>query len=137
MSIRARPIRLSRESLANIFSRSSIMSKSVQPIPPGHEGLIPHLVCSPASEALEFYKKAFGAEEINRMPGPDGRLMHAALRIDGKYVFLADDLPEYCGGKEKNANALGGTPVVLHRYVKDTDAAIDRAKKAGAAVIMP
>lgn len=108
-----------------------------KPIPDGREGLIPHLTCSPAADALEFYKKAFGAEEVQRMPGPDGRLMHAAMRIEGKFVFLADDFPEYCGGKEHNANALGGTPVTIHRYVKDTDAAMQRAEKAGATVIMP
>jgi uncharacterized glyoxalase superfamily protein PhnB len=108
-----------------------------KPIPDGHEGLIPHLVCSPATEALEFYKKAFGAEEIARMPGPDGRLMHAAMRIEGKFIFLADDFPEYCGGKAQNPNALGGSPVTIHRYVKNCDAAIDRAVKAGASVVMP
>ncbi len=106
------------------------------PIPPGHEGIIPHLVCSPCSNAIDFYKKAFGAEEIRRMPGPDGRIMHAAMKIEDQFLFLADDFPEYCGGKEKNPAALGGTPVVLHRYVKDCDAAIDRAAKAGAHVIM-
>jgi uncharacterized glyoxalase superfamily protein PhnB len=108
-----------------------------KPIPDGHEGLIPHLTCSPAADALEFYKKAFGAEEVHRMPGPDGRLMHAAMRIDGKFLFLADDFPEYCGGKEHNPNALGGTSVTIHRYVKDCDAVIDRAVTAGATVVMP
>jgi PhnB protein len=107
------------------------------PIPAGHEGLIPHLVCSPAADAIDFYKRAFGAEEVHRMPGPDGRLMHAAVRIDGRQVFLADDFPEYCGGKSQSPKALGGTPVTLHRYVKDCDAAIDRAAKAGATVMMP
>ena len=72
------------------------------PIPTGHDGLIPHLICSPCGEAIDFYKKAFGAEEIRRMPGPDGRLMHAAIRIGGKVLFLADDHPEYCGGKEQH-----------------------------------
>ncbi len=107
------------------------------PIPAGHEGLIPHLICSPAGEAIEFYKKAFGAEEIRRMPGPDGRLMHAAIRIGGQVLFLADDHPEYCGGKEQHPNALGATPVTIHRYVADTDAAFDRAVKAGATPVMP
>lgn len=113
------------------------MSKPVDPIPAGHEGLIPHLVCSPAADALEFYKKAFGAEEVHRMPGPDGRLMHAAMRIEGKFFFLADDFPEYCSGKSQNPNALGATPVTIHRYVRDADAAIERAQKAGATVLMP
>ena len=109
-----------------------------KPIPEGHEGLIPHLVCTPCADAIEFYKQAFGAEEVHRMAAPDGeRLMHAAIRIDGRFVFLADDFPEYCGGKERSPSALGGTPVTIHRYVKDCDAAIERARKAGATVVMP
>jgi PhnB protein len=64
------------------------------PIPAGHEGLIPHLVCDPCADAIEFYKQAFGAEEVRRAPGPDGkRLMHAEIRIGGKPVFLVDDFP--------------------------------------------
>ena len=108
-----------------------------KPIPDGHAGLIPHLVCSPAADAIEFYKKALGAEEVHRMPGPDGRLMHAALRVGGSVMFLADDFPEYCGGKSSTAAKLGGTPVTIHRYVEDCDAVIDRAAKAGATVTMP
>ncbi|MCA8962875.1 MAG: VOC family protein [Planctomycetes bacterium] len=108
------------------------------PIPPGCEGLIPHLVCDGAAEALEFYKKALGAEEVLRMPAPDGkRLMHAEMKLDGKPVFLADDFPEFCGGKSQNPRALGGTPLTVHRYVEDCDAAIDRAVEAGATVKMP
>ena len=108
------------------------------PIPVGSEGMIPHLVCDRCADAIEFYKKAFGAEEINRMPAPDGkRIMHAAIRIDGRQVFLADDFPEYCEGKAHSPNALGGTPVTIHRYVKDCDAAIARAEKAGATIKMP
>jgi len=114
------------------------MTKSPQPIPPGHENLIPHLVCSPCSEAIEFYKKAFGAEEVSRAPAPDGqRIMHAALRLGNSIVFLVDDFPEYCGGKSESAISLGGTPVSLHRYVENCDAAMKRAQKAGASVIMP
>lgn len=113
------------------------MSASAQAIPIGREGLIPHLVCKGAAEALEFYKKAFGAQEICRMPSPDGRLMHAQMLIDGRPFFLADDFPEYCSGKPMNPNDLGGTPVTIHRYVKNTDAAIQQAEKAGAAVLMP
>jgi len=113
------------------------MSKSVQPIPAGHENLIPHLVCSPCAEAIEFYKKAFGAEEITRMRAPDGRIMHAAIRIGSSFVFLVDDFPEYCGGKSQTPKALQGTPVTLHRYVDNCDAAIKRATDAGASVTMP
>jgi PhnB protein len=114
------------------------MSKPVQPIPPGHENLIPHLVCSPCAEAIEFYKKAFGAEEVHRIAAPDGRrIMHAALRIGRSFVFLNDDFPEHCGGKSSTATALKGTPVTLHHYVENCDAAIKRAADAGASVLMP
>jgi uncharacterized glyoxalase superfamily protein PhnB len=113
------------------------MSKPT-PIPPGQENIIPHLCCSPASEAIEFYKKAFGAEELTRMPAPDGkRLMHASMRIGKSVIFLNDDFPEYCGGKKNTAIALGGTPVSLHHYVADCDAAIKRAVDAGATIMMP
>ena len=109
-----------------------------QPVPPGHENIIPHLVCSPCSEALEFYKKAFGAEEAHRMVAHDGvKIMHAAMRIGNSILFLVDDFPEFCSGKSSTATALGGTPVQLHHYVPDCDAAIKRATEAGAKVTMP
>jgi uncharacterized glyoxalase superfamily protein PhnB len=114
------------------------MAKTVQPIPPGHEGLIAHLVCERCSEAIAFYKKAFGAEEVSRMPAPDGqRIMHAALRIGNSFLFLVDDFPEFCGGKSSTPKALTGTPVTIHHYVTDVDAAIKRAQEAGATVKMP
>jgi PhnB protein len=108
-----------------------------QPIPMGKEGLIPHIICTPCSDALDFYQKAVGAEDIQKMPGPDGRLMHASMRIGKSYVFLADDFPEYCGGKANAPTALGGTPFNFHLYVADCDAAIKRAVAAGATVEMP
>jgi len=114
------------------------MSKSTQPIPAGQENLIPHLVCDPCSEAIEFYKKAFGAEELRRMPAADGRkIMHAAIRIGKSVVFLNDDFPEFCGGKSQTPKALKGNSVSLHQYVTDCDAAIKRAQDAGATVVMP
>src|SRR5688572_28071376 len=108
------------------------------PIPTGREGLIPHLVCDRCADAIVFYKKAFDAKEVNRSPAPDGkRIMHAAIEIGGRPVFLVDDFPEYCGGKSKSPKTLGGTPVTIHRYVEDCDAAIKRAQQAGATVTMP
>lgn len=109
------------------------------PIPEGHEGLIPHLICDPCPEAIEFYKNAFGAEELNRVVQPGtGKIMHAALRIDGRVLFLCDDFLEFCAeGQSNSPKALGGSPVTIHRYVTDCDAAISQAEKAGAAVIMP
>ncbi|MCE9555160.1 MAG: VOC family protein [Planctomycetes bacterium] len=111
---------------------------NTQPVPAGFENLIPHLVCSPCSQAIEFYKKAFGAEEMHRMQSPDGqRIMHAAIRIGKSFVFLVDDFPEYCGGKSSTPLGLKGTPVTLHNYVENCDAAIQRAVDAGATVTMP
>ncbi|REK11963.1 MAG: VOC family protein [Planctomycetota bacterium] len=107
------------------------------PIPPGREGLIPHLVCGSCEKAIEFYKQAFGAKEVGRMPSPDGRIMHAEIEIDGLMVFLVDDFPEYCGGKSQTPQALGGTPVTIHRYVEDCDATIKQAVEAGATPMMP
>ena len=114
------------------------MSKATRPIPAGHEGLIPHLVCDPCADAIEFYTRAFGAEEVHRVPAPDGRrIMHAAIRIGGSVVFLVDDFPEFCGGQASSPKALTGTPVTIHHYVEDCDAAIKRAADAGATVLMP
>jgi len=114
------------------------MSKSTPPIPPGYENLIPHLVCERCSEAIEFYKKAFGAQEINRTPAPDGRrIMHASIRIGNSFVFLVDDFPEFCEGKSQSPRGLKGTPVTIHHYVENCDAAIKRAQDAGATVVMP
>lgn len=109
---------------------------SVQKIPAGQEMMIPHLVCDPCAEAIKFYQKAFGAEVKQIMPGPDGRVMHACLRLGNGSIFLADDFPEYCGGKAMSPKALKGTPVTIHRYVEDCDAAVQRAADAGATITM-
>ncbi len=102
------------------------------------QGLVPHLVIDGASKAIDFYKSALGAVEVMRMPAEDGkRLMHAEMTIGGSSFYLCDEFPEWCGGKLKNPNALGDSPVVIHQYVPDCDAAIARAQKAGATVTMP
>jgi PhnB protein len=107
-----------------------------RPIPEGFHSLTPHLVIKGASEAIEFYKRAFGAEEICRMPspGPDGnlRIMHAGLRIGDSRLFLADEFPEW-----GSSGPSGVSPVTIHLYVADADAAFDRAVEAGAEVSMP
>jgi PhnB protein len=102
------------------------------------KGLVPHLVVNDATKALDWYAKAFGAEELCRMPAPDGkRLMHAEMKLGDQVVFLCDDFPEYCGGKSRTPSALGGSTVTIHRYTDDCDAAIAKAQKAGATVTMP
>jgi uncharacterized glyoxalase superfamily protein PhnB len=94
----------------------------------------PHLACAGAAEAIEFYQKAFGAEEICRVPGPNGKLMHGAIQIGNSQVFLVDEFPDFgCLGPK----ARGGSSVTIHLQVEDADAAYQRAIDAGATVRMP
>jgi uncharacterized glyoxalase superfamily protein PhnB len=94
----------------------------------------PHLVCAGAADAIEFYKRAFGAAETARMPGPDGKIMHAMIRIGDSAVMLVDENPEWgmLGPK-----SLKGSPVTIHLYVDDADAFVARAANAGAKVTKP
>lgn len=108
--------------------------EKVQPIPPDMHSITPHLVCAGAAEAMAFYVKAFGAVEQGRLPGPDGRLMHGMVKIGDSPLMLVDEYPEMgCQGPL----ALKGSPVTLHLYVVDVDAAVARAVDAGARVTMP
>lgn len=103
------------------------------------EAVIPHIVVDDANAALEFYKKALGAEEVMRVPADDGkRLLHAEIRLGDAPVYVRDAFDEHCAhGKDSTPKALGGTPVTLHLRVANCDAAVARAKKAGATVVMP
>lgn len=107
------------------------------PIPPGMHTLTPHLVCRRAADAIDFYVKAFNATELMRLPGPDGRLMHAQLKIGDSCVMLMDEFPEPNACPTFSPLALKGTPVSLHLYVADADAAFAQAVAAGATVVMP
>lgn len=97
----------------------------------------PHLVVDDAAAAIDFYVKAFGATELGRVPGPDGRLVHAALTLNGATVMLNDDFPEYNDGKSQTPGALGGSPVTIHLTVTDVEARFAQAVDAGAEVVMP
>lgn len=100
--------------------------------------LSPHLCLSNADAAIEFYKRAFGAQELYRHAAPDGkRVMHATLLVNGATVMLSDDFPEYHGGKGSTAEALGGSPIVLHLQVTDADSAFNQAVAAGGTVVFP
>ncbi|AKN16205.1 VOC family protein [Mycobacterium haemophilum] len=99
--------------------------------------LSPHLVVNDAAGAIDFYVKAFDGVELGRVPGPDGKLIHAAVRINGFTVLLNDDFPETCGGKSMTPTSLGGTPVTIHLTVTDVDTKFQRALDAGATVVMP
>lgn len=110
------------------------MNASVKPIPEGMHSLTPHLVCDGAAAAIEFYKKAFGAVEQGRLPGPDGRLMHAMLRIGDSPLMLVDEWPDMGAVGPKKLN---GSPVTIHLYVPDVDATYAQAVAAGAQPTMP
>lgn len=99
--------------------------------------LVPHLVVDDAAAALDFYVKAFGAEEMVRLPGPGGKLIHACMQLNGSMVFLNDDFPEFNDGKSTTPPALGGTPVTIHLHGADVDGRFQRAIDAGATVVNP
>jgi uncharacterized glyoxalase superfamily protein PhnB len=109
--------------------------KSAKAIPPGHHTVTPHLIIRGADQAIAFYKKAFGAQDVMRMPCPvSGKLMHAEIKIGDSFVYLAEEFPDMGG---KSPQALGGTPVTLHIYVENVDAFFKRAVEAGAQVRHP
>ena len=110
------------------------MTESNALVPP--RGVTPHLICKGAANAIDFYKAAFDAQELVRLPGKDGRLMHAALMINGGMVMLVDEFPEMAGAGA-SPQTLKGSPVTLHIYVPDAAAAIAKAAAAGATVTMP
>jgi PhnB protein len=103
-------------------------------IPEGMHTITPHLVCDGAADAIDFYVKAFGAIEVSRLPGPNGRLMHGAVRIGDSSLMLVDEMPEWGA---LGPRALKGTPVTIHLYVEDVDAAVAKAAAAGAKITMP
>jgi len=108
---------------------------AARPVPEGFYTVTPHLICKGAGQAIDFYKKAFGAEELMRMPGPDGKsVMHAEFKIGNSHIMIADEFPDYgCFGPE----TLKGSPVTIHLYVNDVDSVFNQAVKAGATVKMP
>jgi len=107
---------------------------AVKPIPDGFHTVTPYLIVKGAAAAIDFYKKAFGAEERFRCPMPDGRIGHAEIRIGNSHVMLADEFPEMGA---KSPQTLGGTPFGICLYVLDSDASFQRAVAAGATVERP
>ena len=103
-------------------------------IPEDMHVVTPHLIIAGAANAIEFYKKAFGAVEAARLPGPDGKIMHAMIRIGGDAIMLVDEMPQWGALGPK---ALKGSPVTIHLNVEDVDAFFKRAVDAGAKVTMP
>lgn len=107
---------------------------SVKPIPDGYHTATPYLVVQGAANAIEFYKKAFGAEELLRLASPDGKIGHAEIKIGDSPIMLADEFPEM---GFRGPRALGGSPVSILLYVEDVDARFNQAVSAGAKVLRP
>lgn len=106
----------------------------VERIPAGMHTVTPHLICADAAQAIEFYQRAFGAAELSRLPGADGKIMHASIRIGDSVIMLNDELPQWGAFGPKS---LKGSPVTIHLYVEDADAFFARAVQAGAKATMP
>jgi PhnB protein len=105
------------------------MAKAKQAIPEGHHTITPQLTMDNAAKAIDWYKKALGAQEVTRAVGPDGQIMHAELRIGDSLFMLNDTM-----GMGKAPKALGGSPASMWLYVEDCDALFNRAVAAGAKV---
>jgi len=110
------------------------MPAAVKAIPEGYHTVTPYLIFTGASEAIAFYKKALGAEEVMRLGGPGGRIGHAEIKIGDSRVMLADEHPEIGALSPKT---VGGSPVSIHLYVDDVDRAVERAVAAGAKLVRP
>jgi PhnB protein len=104
-------------------------------IPEGMHSITPHIIVNGAAKAIDFYKKVFGAEMVGPpSTGPDGKIMHALLKIGDSHLMMADEFPKGC---TRSPQSLGGTPVVLTLYVPDVDATWKKATDNGAKVVFP
>ena len=110
------------------------MASTVKKIPAGYTAVTPYLTVKGAAQAIEFYKKAFGAEEVMRFPALDGKIMHAEIRIGGAVIMLHDEAPQW---NALSPQTVGDTSSSIMLYVSDADAVIKRAADAGATVTMP
>lgn len=110
------------------------MTAAVKPIPEGHHTVTPYLILSGASDAIAFYEKALGAEEVMRLADPGGKVHHAEISIGDSRIMLADEHPEI---QALSPKTVGGSPVSIHLYVEDVDRAVERAVAAGAKLVRP
>ena len=110
------------------------MTMNVKPIPEGYHSVTPYLIVSGASDAIAFYKKALGAQEVMRLADPGGKVHHAEIKIGDSRIMLADEHPEI---QALSPKTVGGSPVSIHLYVEHVDAAVERAVAAGAKLVRP
>ena len=109
------------------------MASRVKEIPKGFHTVTPYLTVTDSAQAIDFYKRAFGAEELLRVDGLDGKVAHAEIKIGDSIIMLSDEMP----GWSRSPQSLGGTAVNIFLYVKDVDEVFNRAIDAGAKVAMP
>jgi PhnB protein len=107
---------------------------NVNPIPQGYHSVTPYLFIKGAAEAIEYYKKVFAATERMRMPGPNGRIMHAEIEIGDSTVMISDENPQV---NSRSPQTIGGTSCCLHVYVKDVDTTVQAAANGGAKITQP
>jgi PhnB protein len=115
--------------------RRRIMNK-VSYIPKDYNSVTPYLIVKGAAQAIEYYKKVFGATELYRMNGPDGKVGHAEIKIGDSHIMLADENPSM-GQGHTSAATIGGSPVSLYVYLPDVDRVVERAKTEGAKILKP
>ena len=119
--------------MADVSAKGQV-TMAVRPIPEGYHTATPYLAIKGAAQAIEFYKKAFGATEMLRLPQPDGRVGHAEIKIGDSCIMMADEFPEM---GHRGPQSLGGTTVSILLYVEDVDAVFNKAIAAGAKVVKP
>ncbi|PYU94634.1 MAG: glyoxalase [Acidobacteria bacterium] len=110
------------------------MPGKVKPIPEGFHTLTPHLIVRDAKRAIDFYKRAFGAQQAETHLTPDGKVMHARLKFGDSALMLNDEFPEMGA---RSPQSLGGSPVTINIYTEDVDRLFNQAVSAGATVVMP
>jgi PhnB protein len=107
---------------------------TVNPIPEGYHTVTPYLIVDGVAKAIEFYTAAFGAQEIMRTDAPNGKIMHAEIKIGDSHIMLADEMPEM---GIRSAKSIGGSPVSILLYIEDVDSSFQQALDAGATVQRP
>jgi len=110
------------------------MTATTKPVPEGYHTATPYLIVANAAKAIDFYKEAFGAAEIMRLANPEGKIVHAEIKIGDSPIMLCDESPK-CNAF--SPLTIGGTPISLFLYLKDVDAIVNRAIAAGATLVMP
>ena len=125
---------LERRALMGTTARQAAERSKVRPVPQGYHTVTPYLAVKRAAEAIDFYKRAFGASEVSRLRMPDGKIGHAEIQIGDSRIMLSDEFPEYGA---RSPESIGATPVSIHLYVEDVDSLVAQAAAAGATITSP